>query len=69
MACWWKGREDMLIEYRLEKVDPKKTAEIEKKKEEQKDKQEKAWNDEQEDQKPTRQKTGDSLNTEGGQLS
>jgi len=57
----------MLIEYRLEKVDPKKTAEIEKKKEEQKDKQEKAWNDEQEDQTPTRQKAGDSLNTRGWQ--
>jgi hypothetical protein len=53
----------MLIEYRLEEVDPEKTAEIEKKKEAQKDKQEKVWNDEREDQTPTRQKAGDSLNS------
>jgi hypothetical protein len=59
----------MRIEYRLEQVDPEKTAEIAKKKEEQKGKQEKAWNDEQESPTPPRQKTGDSLNTKDRELS
>jgi hypothetical protein len=35
----------MVYEYRFEKVDAQKTAEIEKKKEAQKEKQEKAWNE------------------------
>ena len=59
----------MRIEYRLEQVDPEKTAEIAKKKEEQKDKQEKAWNDEHESPTPPRQKTGDSSNTKDRELS
>jgi hypothetical protein len=59
----------MRIEYRLEQVDPEKTAEIAKKKDEQKDKQEKAWDDEHESQTPRRQKTGDSLNTKDRELS
>jgi hypothetical protein len=66
-VCWWKGTEGMLIEYRLEKVDPEKTVEIEKKKEAQKEKQQKAWNDE--DESRTGQKTEDSLDTKGRQIS
>jgi hypothetical protein len=59
----------MGIEYRLEQVDPEKTAEIERKKEAQKDKQEKAWNDENESRTPPGQKTGDSLKTKDRGLS
>jgi hypothetical protein len=45
----------------LEKVNPEKTAEIEKKKEAQKDKQDKAWNDEEASR--TGQKAGQPLDT------
>jgi hypothetical protein len=66
-VCWWKGTEDMLIEYRLEKVNPEKTAEIEKKKEAQKDKQDKAWNDEEASR--TGEKAGEPLDTKDRQMS
>lgn len=45
MACLRNGADGMVYEYRFEKVDAQKTAEIEKKKEAQKEKQEKAWNE------------------------
>jgi hypothetical protein len=54
----------MLHEYRLEDVDPQKTADIKRKKEEQKKKEEEAWKDELgESIAPPAQKTGDFRKT------